>query len=198
MAGRSGQKKTAYTPALGNKVCELLEQGHTLTQVCTNYLPQLTPAKVFSWKRTVPEFREQYRIARESGLEIWTDKIFDMSQETINVQGRDRQELYADMQQRKNQIDIVKFLIIKGVNKLNNETKKEIKATVPNFVIQNYATSNVATADKNPVIEGSVKGTDSTISNGVVLLDGVDSVVTAPVIAKQTIGVKVQDWGDTE
>ncbi len=201
MAGKKGQKKSSYTPLLGNKVCELLEQGYTLTKICTYHLPQLTTDKIFSWKRTVPEFREQYRIARESGLEVLTDKILDQSTEEIRTTDRPRTEIEAELQQRKNRIDIIKFLVTKGVNKLNHELNQIVKPTTPNLVIQNYSssTSNVPTLEDIPN-QALPIAHGTTISNEVVLLDNLDNEPLESHLNQSTVNnelnqtVKVRDW----
>lgn len=144
MAGKKGQKRliTVYNKKTADKVLSCIESGMTLTKICKDVTPHLTPADIVAWKRTNNKFRDEYKIARESGLEVLSDIILDMTDEVINAdKTMDKMDITASIAQRRLKVDIIKFLVAKGVTRLNETQKNGIaKSNQPSIVVQNYST----------------------------------------------------------
>ena len=76
------RRYTAYTQDIADLICERLVDGESLRAICQDEnLPHRKT--VVRWKNTNPEFREQYRVAREDQAELWADEIMDIADEYV-------------------------------------------------------------------------------------------------------------------
>jgi hypothetical protein len=76
-------KPTEYTPELGEQVCQLIERGSILHDF--DQLPGLPDAwHVLHWRRTVPEFRERYELARLTSAEMLESEAQRVANDGIN------------------------------------------------------------------------------------------------------------------
>jgi hypothetical protein len=85
------RKYLAYTPALAERVCELMIEGKSLREICE--APGM-PARrnIFYWLRDHAEFRERYDVARMLQAEWWSHEILAIADDssgdiTINEHG---------------------------------------------------------------------------------------------------------------
>jgi len=73
-------RRTSYTLEKGDEVCFAIVEGAALSEVVRR--PGMPSAKVvYTWLRTQPEFRRQYRLA----CEVRADLFRDMALETVGV-----------------------------------------------------------------------------------------------------------------
>jgi hypothetical protein len=78
-----------YTPELGQRICDLIAEGQTVSAICA--VPQNTPPElwdewhmpkastVYYWLNQYPDFLEKYARAREIQTEIRNDEILDIA-----------------------------------------------------------------------------------------------------------------------
>lgn len=76
-------RPTKYTKKLADEVCSQLADGNSMRTVCT---PEDMPDKstVFRWIRKYDEFRDQYTIAKEEGVEAWAEESMDIADNGSN------------------------------------------------------------------------------------------------------------------
>ena len=64
----------AFTPALADKICDLIAMGSTITEVAQmSGMP--TARQMASWRRQHPEFRDAYEEARVSRADARSDRV---------------------------------------------------------------------------------------------------------------------------
>lgn len=78
LSGKDHPQST-YTDAIAEKICSLLESGWTLNRICKEVEGMPNASTVRNWVRKIPEFAEQYALARKSQLEYIADEILDLS-----------------------------------------------------------------------------------------------------------------------
>lgn len=132
MAGVTGMKhkKLKYSTRLGRRICELMEQGHTLVEVCKLMAPlDIEPSNILSWRRDSSEFDEMYSIAKDSRTELWVDQMYELASSPI--------EDSLELAQRKMKIDVLKTLYnrhkAKEDKKIVKEGKTEYNFSIPNL-----------------------------------------------------------------
>lgn len=68
------KEHVAFTPALADKICDLIAMGSTITEVAAmSCMP--TARQIASWRRQHPEFRDAYEQARESRADARSDRV---------------------------------------------------------------------------------------------------------------------------
>lgn len=74
---------TLYTPELGDKICARLADGESLRTICKD--PDM-PCKstVFTWLRTIPEFRANYGVAKVECADAYIEEIIDIADDGTN------------------------------------------------------------------------------------------------------------------
>jgi hypothetical protein len=82
LAGNAGKvgRPTAYTRALGDKICEVIATtAKPLDQICSENEGFPTPAMLYRWLRQYQEFRESYRAARIDQSTVLADQILELA-----------------------------------------------------------------------------------------------------------------------
>lgn len=78
-----GGAQTIYTVELGTEICTRIAMGESLTSICKD--PDMpTAPTVLNWVFRDPDFREQYRLAREIQAELMGDEILDIADNGTN------------------------------------------------------------------------------------------------------------------
>ena len=83
MTKHAGGRPTDYTTDLADHICSKLAEGESMRTVCA---PEGMPDKstVFRWIRTIEEFRNQYTISKEEGVEAWAEESIDIADDGTN------------------------------------------------------------------------------------------------------------------
>jgi len=84
-----------FTPELAISICEKLSSGHSLRSICK--LDDMPSANtVLRWVFTYPEFRDQYKLARNIQAEIIADEILDIADDGSNdwMERRDEEGVF--------------------------------------------------------------------------------------------------------
>jgi hypothetical protein len=77
----AGGRPSDYTKDLGDLICELLAQGHSLRKICRlEDMPHFVT--VFRWMQKDEEFCKQYRAARDVQADYFMDEIVDIADDT--------------------------------------------------------------------------------------------------------------------
>jgi hypothetical protein len=72
-----------HTPALAAEVCRRISEGESLRQVCRDESMPST-STVLRWAREMPDFCQQYTLAREALLEHWAEEIGEIADDGSN------------------------------------------------------------------------------------------------------------------
>jgi hypothetical protein len=155
MARPKKRKYLKYTNKLSEYVLERIESGKNLLEICKEYNatladgePTLKANSIHKWKRDHPEFKEQYDIAYESNIQYQCEYIEWLSAQPPADTGDYKRDGLL-LNQRKNEIDTIKFKLAK----LNaNRFKQEVKVThegAPQIVVQSYATPDLSVQADN-------------------------------------------------
>ncbi len=76
-------RQSAYTPEIAEHICELLELGQPLRQICrADGMP--APSSVIRWTEANKDFAERYARARTIGLDALAEEILDISDDSTN------------------------------------------------------------------------------------------------------------------
>ena len=76
-------RQSAYTPEIAEHICELLELGQPLRQICrADGMP--APSSVIRWTEANKDFAERYARARTIGLDALAEEILDISDDGSN------------------------------------------------------------------------------------------------------------------
>lgn len=146
---RPKRKYLKYTKKIAEHVCQEMEQGKNLIDICNTYNKKLLegdatlkPNSIHKWKRDHPEFKEQYNTAYESRIQYMSEYIDALAHEPLANTG-DHKRDNLELTRRKLIIDTVKFELAK----LNaNRFKQQVEVThanAPQIVIQSYAIPNL-------------------------------------------------------
>ena len=82
-AKRKPGRPTKYTKAIAAKICGQLAMGKSMRTVCKD--PKLPcPATIFNWLRDIPEFLEQYELAKEEAADALVDEMLDIADDGMN------------------------------------------------------------------------------------------------------------------
>jgi hypothetical protein len=118
MAGKLGMKHTRlkYSKRLAALVVDLMEQGNTLSQLCTivseRHGIELQPYTVLGWRRNHPDFKEEYELAYDSRSALWSDELYSIASAPMPLFD-DKLQLTAELQRRRLQVDVLKVLLNK-------------------------------------------------------------------------------------
>ena len=171
-AKRKYKKKVKPTKKLLRYICDELEKGKTLTDICTG---DEMPAHrtVHKWVREDDEFAKDYRQARETQMNFWIDQmnhIADMPppiapSEVKNDQGEmvtlsdGEKKLWvnAEVQRRRLKVDTIKFQSAKIAGTMGYHQQTGVTVVGDTINIVNYATQpEEAPIDVGPANEVKV------------------------------------------
>ncbi len=162
---------TKMTKKLTGYICEQLEKGRTLTDICReDGMPQYRT--VLKWVREDEEFCEQYRISRESQMSYWVDEMNDIADmpppiapdeaknakgETVILSDSDKKLwVNAENQRRRLKVDAIKFLSAKIAGTFNYHQNTGVTVQGDTINIINYASAPPPDTDSID-IEANVK-----------------------------------------
>ena len=112
---KTGRKST-YTVAVADVICELLAQGHTITSICRSEgMPGVDA--VYGWLKTYPAFAEAYARAREAQQDTFAAQVIDIA------------DTEPDPQRARNRMDARKWHAAKTAPRKYGD-KVEIEATI--------------------------------------------------------------------
>lgn len=90
-----GGRPSIYSPELAEKILAQLAVGKSLRTICKQKgIPSVQT--VLKWRRTIPEFAEQYELAREDRAEYLMEELFDIV-DNENPEDTQRARLRADV-----------------------------------------------------------------------------------------------------
>lgn len=76
-------RPSSYTEGVGTVICERIAAGESLKAICREEgMP--SHVAVLRWALTIPEFRNQYTIAREMQAEILADELLEIADDGRN------------------------------------------------------------------------------------------------------------------
>jgi len=80
-AKRKVGRPSKYTPALADKICDLIAQGQSLVKICK---AENMPSRiaVLRWVSQDEEFRDKYTHARELQAEFYAEQIIEISDDS--------------------------------------------------------------------------------------------------------------------
>lgn len=127
-------KPVDFTPELGDLICGLISEGHSLRRICElDGMPHIST--IFSWRRRYKDFDEQYARAREDRADALAEDIQEIADEDpklveiILPNGDPTGELRVDAAYenwRKTRIDSRKWLASKfGPRKYGEKVTQE-------------------------------------------------------------------------
>ena len=136
-------KTTRYSLKLAKLICDLLEQGHTLSRICKENKAVLpTERTVYRWRRDIDAFRTMYDTARETQIYKMQDEMMDLVDSPLpDIDCKIK--LNAELQQRRLKVDALKFAIAKGTGAMKDKLihiKHSGEVSGPNIVVTNYST----------------------------------------------------------
>jgi hypothetical protein len=148
MPRKPKRKYLKYSTKLANHVCEEMESGKNLIDICTAYNSKLAegeatlkPNSIHKWKRDHAEFKEQYNTAYESRIQYLSEYIDAIAHEPLPDTG-DHKRDNLELTRKKMIIDTIKFELAK----LNSHRFKQVvevqHQNAPNIVVQSYSTPN--------------------------------------------------------
>jgi hypothetical protein len=74
---RATVQRFIYTVELGNEICDLVRQGHSILHIGS--LPDFpTTSAIYGWAHTHPDFREKLECARRDRAEFFHDKVLEL------------------------------------------------------------------------------------------------------------------------
>lgn len=113
--------KTTYTKELGERICELVENGTPLSRIAQiEGMP--TAPTVYRWMRVYPEFREEYERAKRTQLEMLAEEMLEIADDESQDRGNS-----AKVNRDRVKIDTRKFLLERLLpDKYGNKTRNEI------------------------------------------------------------------------
>lgn len=139
---RKNKKKVFYTEELGEWICEKIEEGCSVAEICRKYPKKMPDEKsIYRWKRAHPKFLDRFNIAYQTKMYKHIDELYELmnaplptpealEQElglTFQNPGVCKSYLNAYLQQRRLKIDTLKFLTAKLAPKLVPELSDKIK-----------------------------------------------------------------------
>ena len=96
-AGRHGPEKggrpSTYTEAKAAEICRRMVEGESLRTICkSSGMP--TFVTVFNWRRTHPEFLEQYARAREDQADALAEEMLDVARSALRAKSSEEAQGY--------------------------------------------------------------------------------------------------------
>ena len=127
----SGGRPTSYTPELGERICDRLLEGESLSAICK--AEALSRGQVLRWLAAEPEFRLRYRQARMLAAELIADELLgivdDATQDwVVDGKGEMRLDKEAVMRSRL-RFDGRRWLLSKLLPRTYGEKAVEDPAT---------------------------------------------------------------------
>jgi len=81
--GPGGGRPSSYNPDIATAICERIALGETLASI--NDDPTMpSSSTIMRWVFSIPEFQEQYRLARDIQAELQVDEIIDIADDGRN------------------------------------------------------------------------------------------------------------------
>lgn len=79
-----GGRPSEYTPEIAQRICDEIASGRSLNRICKE--EDWTPEQktVYRWIGSNEEFRQKYRVARESQQEAHANQILDIADDVAN------------------------------------------------------------------------------------------------------------------
>lgn len=107
-------RPSSYTKKLGDLICQRMEAGETLRQICRDEgMPDRHT--IFRWCEANEEFRTQYAQAREGLQDFWADEIVEISDDGTND--------YMAVKRGDDEVEVVNHEHISR-SKLRTDTRK--------------------------------------------------------------------------
>lgn len=139
-ARKDGKKYIKFSKELGNFICENIEKGMTLTEICHKFKDKVPPHNtIMKWRREKDDFKEQYTTACESRMYKWVDEMYDLA-DAPPPEHEDKIKINAELQSRRLKIDTMKFLASKLAPKLFGDKVQVENVGEPIIQIMNYST----------------------------------------------------------
>lgn len=108
-----------YTPELAEKICELVAEGKSDREICSiEGFPKRTTFN--KWKRTIPDFANQYARAKEDLADLEAEEIKEIVDEMPPTTERGFDSAFVQWQ--KNRIEARKWLMAKRRPKKYGDT----------------------------------------------------------------------------
>lgn len=80
MSTRKTGRPSAFTQALGDRICQKITEGLSLRKICKlEGIPSTT--SVFRWLDANPAFREQYALSKQAQAEHYANEIVEIADE---------------------------------------------------------------------------------------------------------------------
>lgn len=79
MAKGPGGRPTAYTPELGDLICEGVSRKKALAKLCDSNDSLPTPKTVYNWLRSHEEFLQNYTRAKEDQADYLVEECLDIA-----------------------------------------------------------------------------------------------------------------------
>ena len=103
--------QSTYTKEIADRICLLLEEGKSLNAICKeDGMPKTSTVR--NWVRRIPEFAEQYTLARKNQLEYWADQMIDLSDDSSQDILPDGKANNAKVNRDRLAVDTRKFLLV--------------------------------------------------------------------------------------
>ena len=115
------QVKYPYTKAIADQICEKVENGTPLSRVCKmEGFP--SPSVVYYWLRKIPEFEQQYGLAKRNQLELMAEEILEIADDSAGDKGNS-----ANVNRARLMVDARKFILERLMpEKFGNKMRNEI------------------------------------------------------------------------
>ena len=112
-------RKSTFTKAIGEKVCDLIAEGSTLREVCKK-IKGLNPATIVKWTmaKANSDFGKQYARARQVAYGLLEDEIRDVNSEITRTNTQFGNPVdAASVQAAKLKADNLKWILSKRLPK---------------------------------------------------------------------------------
>ena len=111
-------RPTIFTKKLGERICELIEQGKSVREICRgDTMPEAK--SIYNWLRDVDKewFLQHYMRAMSTRAELIAEEIIELSDTSVeDIEGDDKSD-GARVQARKLQVDTRKWVLSKMLPK---------------------------------------------------------------------------------
>lgn len=162
-------KEIRYTKERGQFICEKIEDGMNVVEICKKYPDQTPSAKsIYRWRRKYPEFKEQYDLAYSSKVMQDLDKLKELVETPLPTRAKLEEEIGDAISDREfgyylnqwckrleRRVNQERWSIEKVASKIVPELNDKIKVegdVGPQIVIQDFASMPKAkTEDDKPV-----------------------------------------------
>ena len=131
-----------YSKALGNFICDKIEDGICLAETCRKFPKMPAESSVYDWKKMYPEFKKQIDAAYVTFFYKKIDEIEMLSKEPV-PEGMDKMAARLWLDSKRIRIDTLKFTLGKLAPKLVPDLRDmpttAIGITAPTITIMNYS-----------------------------------------------------------